>query len=611
MLNFRNYILNKVAAVTAKNQPELIKELLFESAIIIFCILGFLAVIIGGWEVLLRGKAEIALLYTCLYLPLCICYFLKNKISYQYRAIILLLDLFILSVILLVGVGLSGAGISLLITFSVLSTTFLGIRMGIISVLLGVLAIFLVGMGMTEGIIPVNYAAITNSTRIESWRMATIEFFFIGSIMVICPGILLKSLQRTISVVQKKTFQLQESNQSLNQALKDRQEIEAKLIRAEKMEAMGLLAGGVAHDLNNILTGVTTGPELLLLDMSPEDKLYEPMKMIKSSGDKAATIVRDLLTLSRRGVNVKEVLNFESIVKKCLQSPEYEKLLQFHSDTHIETSIQKNMTNILGSEVHLINVIMNLLSNASEAMPSGGKIRLKAQNKLLEFPMKRYENIPKGEYATLTITDEGSGITPSDLEHLFEPFFTKKKMGRSGTGLGMAIVLGSVKDHNGFIDIKTSENKGTSFTLYFPTTGEELLPEKEGFDPSKFRGKGQTILFVDDVQIQREMGGNLLNRLGYDTSISGSGEEAIKFCQTHKPELLMVDMIMDPGIDGFETLKQVRIIYPDLPAVILSGYSESDQVKDALSMGSAMFLKKPYNVEQFTMAVYSSINALV
>lgn len=585
-----------------------IREHLLENVITLFCVFGFLAVIMGGWEVYLQGRPEIVVVYVLAYLPVLASFIFKRHLSYNQRTRMLLFPLYVLAVLILGGVGLSGAGIHLLITFIVLSTTFLGIRTGLISVFISIVAILIIGFGMSLEIIPIDIVAMTNSTRIEAWLVAATLFLIIGGVMVVCPGILQNSLQNTIEIVQEKTSALEESNTKLKKALKEKQEMQERLIQAEKLEAMGLLAAGVAHDLNNTLTGVTTYPEIMLLNMKPEHELYDSLKIIKSSGDKAATIIQDMLTLSRRGVNVKKVLNLKSIIARYLSSPEFDKLRYFHPDVHIKSEIEDNLKNIYGSDVHLFNVVMNLVSNAMEAIHNDGEVKIRSSVQSLKEDFPGYENIPKGEYVILQICDTGSGISNEDLKRIFEPFFTKKKMGRSGTGLGMAIVQGTVKDHQGYIDVQTSEKTGTRITIYFPMT--EDLPQSEGnpFDIGKMKGHGEKILFVDDIKEQREIGENVLKDLGYVPICLESGEKAIEYCQIHTPDFLIVDMVMEPGIDGYETLKAIREIHPDLKAIIISGYSETDRVKKSLGLGNVSFLKKPYAVEDFARSVYSKLS---
>jgi len=253
-----------------------------------------------------------------------------------------------------------------------------------------------------------------------------------------------------------------------------RRELEQRLGRAQKMEAIGTLAGGVAHDLNNILGGLVSYPELLLLQLPEDSSLREPILTIRKSGEKAAAVVQDLLTLARRGVVVTEMVNLNHVISEYLKSPEHESLQTYHPGVHIETHLEKDVLNILGSPTHLSKTVMNLISNAVEAMPDGGKLTVSTENRYIDRPIRGYDDVKEGDYVVLTISDTGTGISPDDIEKIFEPFYTKKKMGRSGTGLGMAVVWGTVKDHNGYIHFESAEGRGTTFTLYFPVTRKSV-----------------------------------------------------------------------------------------------------------------------------------------
>jgi two-component system cell cycle sensor histidine kinase/response regulator CckA len=174
---------------------------------------------------------------------------------------------------------------------------------------------------------------------------------------------------------------------------------------------------------------------------------------MQESGKKAAAIVQDLLTLTRRGVVTEEVVNINYIIYEYLQSPEHERLMSYHPEIQLETNIENDLLNILGSPVHLTKTVMNLISNAAEALPNGGKIIISTSNRYLDRPIKDYDDIEEGDYVILSVSDNGIGISPEDVERIFEPFFTKKVMGRSGTGLGMAVVWGTIRDHKGYIDV--------------------------------------------------------------------------------------------------------------------------------------------------------------
>jgi len=395
----------------------------------------------------------------------------------------------------------------------------------------------------------------------------------------------------------------------LKQADIEKKDLQAQLQRAQKMEAIGTLAGGVAHDLNNILSGIVSYPELLLMDLDKKSPLVKPILTIQKSGEKAAAIVQDLLTLARRGVAATEVVNLNSIVSEYLLSPEHEKLKINHPDVKVKHQLDANLLNIMGSPVHLSKSIMNLVSNAAEAMPEGGTITIQSENRHLDKHMNTFDDIGKGDYVTLTVTDTGIGIPTEDLERIFEPFYTKKNMGRSGTGLGMAVVWGTVKDHRGYIDIKSQEGKGTTITLYFPVTRKELIKSTDLVSLAEIKGKGESVLVVDDVKEQRQIASEMLEKLGYTVTTVASGEEAVDYLVDHSVDLIVLDMIMDPGIDGLETYKKILQFHPGQKTIIASGYSESDRVKEAQRIGAGAYVKKPYLIEKFGRAVKEELQA--
>ena len=412
------------------------------------------------------------------------------------------------------------------------------------------------------------------------------------------------------SRVKMRTSQLVEINNELTQEImerkraeEDQQHLEIQLRKSQKMEAIGTLAGGVAHDLNNILSGVVSYPELLLMDVPEGSPLRQPLLTIQESGQKAAAIVQDLLTLARRGVSVREVMNLNRLIEQYLNSPENHKILEYHPGVKVVTDLQTKIFNILGSPVHLSKTIMNLVSNAAEAMPSGGVINITTENQYIDHPIKGYDTVEEGDYVKLTVSDTGVGISPEDIDRIFEPFYTKKTMGRSGTGLGMAVVWGTAKDLNGYIDVQSELGEGTTFTLYFPITRKKLPEEKPEILADEYMGKGESILIVDDVKQQREIASSILKKLGYSVLSVPSGEEAVMYLQENSADLLVLDMIMNPGIDGLETYKKVLKFHPQQKAIIASGFSESEQVKAAQKMGAGPYLKKPYSFEKIGLAV--------
>jgi PAS domain S-box-containing protein len=371
------------------------------------------------------------------------------------------------------------------------------------------------------------------------------------------------------------------------QAEEERAKLETQLQQAKKMETIGILAGGVAHDLNNILSGIISYPELLLMDLPEDSPLRKPLLTIKSSGERAAVVVQDLLTMARRGVISTEIINLNSIISKQLKSPEYEKLKSFHPNVDIKTNLEKDLLNIKGSTAHLGKTVFNLISNAAEAMPDGGKVLVTTENLYIDRPIKGYDHVAEGDYVIVTVSDTGIGISEENIERIFEPFYTKKVMGRSGSGLGMSVVWGTVKDHNGYIDIESTKGKGTTFTLSI----------------EDYMGKGESILIVDDVEEQRDIASVMLKKLGYSVTSVSSGEEAIEYMKDNSVDLLVLDMIMDPGIDGLDTYKKILELHPKQKAIIASGFSETDRVKKAKKLGAGAYVKKPYVLEKIGLVI--------
>lgn len=391
-------------------------------------------------------------------------------------------------------------------------------------------------------------------------------------------------------------------------SMREKKGLERKLEQAQKMEAIGTLAGGVAHDLNNILSGIVSYPDLLLMDLPENSHLRDPIRTIRESGQKAAAIVQDLLTMARRGVTVTDVVNLNKIISDYLASPEHGKLKSFHPDVRIDCHLANNTLNIMGSPVHLAKTIMNLVSNAAEAMPEGGTITIHTSNQYIDTPLEGYDIVEEGDYVVFYISDTGIGIPEKDLKRIFEPFYTKKIMGRSGTGLGMSVVWATVKDHKGYIDVASTIGSGTTFTLYFPATREIDTQIADTWSFKDYMAKGERILVVDDVSEQRQIASVMLRRLGYAVELAASGEEAVAMAKQDPPDLVVLDMIMDPGMDGLETYRQMLDINAGQKAIIASGFSESEKVRTALRIGAGAYLKKPYLLDKIGMAVRAELD---
>ncbi len=392
------------------------------------------------------------------------------------------------------------------------------------------------------------------------------------------------------------------------QAEEEKRRLEERLNRAEKMEVLGQLAGGVAHDLNNVL-GVLTGySELLLMEIPKGQRARSHVEKILQSTEKGAAIIQDLLTLARRGVTASDVINLNNIVSAFLKTPVFENIKDYHPRVTFRTECDKNLLNIKGSPVHLEKTLMNLVANAAESITGEGDVTIKTESRYLDKAIVGYDEVREGDYAILSVSDTGMGISAENKDKIFDPFYTKKMMGRSGTGLGLSIVWGTVKDLNGYIDVQTKIGEGTIFTLYFPVTREELITSQHKTPIEQYTGNGESVLVIDDIAEQRDVASKLLTRLGYRVHAVSCGEAAVEYLKDNKADILVLDMIMVPGIDGLETYKRVLEVNPRQKAILVSGFSETDRVREAHKLGAGAYVKKPYVMETIGLAIRDELN---
>jgi len=382
-----------------------------------------------------------------------------------------------------------------------------------------------------------------------------------------------------------------------------------KLADAQRMESLGLMGSSVAHDLNNIMAGIITYPELLLMDLGDDFKYKEELLMIREAGKRAAAVVNDLLTVARGATCKKEIHNVNALIGSYLKSVEFKELNHRYPEVKLTPYLEGKLHNISCSTMHLSKSIINLVNNAAEAIQTKGEIVLSTKNIQLLTPLHGYETIEAGEYVVVSVEDDGPGISNQDIKQIFSPFYSKKVMGRSGTGLGLAVVWNTVHDHGGYIDV-VSTDKGSLFALYFPVDRSEISQAAQPAPTiSHYHGNGQKILVVDDQQSQREIARRLLSRLGYQALTVKSGEEAIEFIKTTRVDLVMLDMLMDPGINGCETYEEIIKHVPGQKAIITSGYSNLEDIDRAMDLGINQFVKKPYSIHELAQALNMEIQS--
>ncbi len=386
------------------------------------------------------------------------------------------------------------------------------------------------------------------------------------------------------------------------QAEQQRKTLKDQLTRAERMESLGVLAGGVAHDLNNILGPLVAYPEIIKMKLPPESPIREEISKIEKSAQRAADVVQDLLTMARRGRYDMSPLQLNDVINSFLQSTDFINLEKNYASLSIICKLDEQIPQINGSAPHLYKVIMNLILNACEAMPDGGKLTIKTECRNIDKLNSGFSNIEIGNYVILTISDTGHGISKKDLGHLFEPFYTKKKLGSSGSGLGLAIVYGVTKDHNGYIDVNSEIGKGTDFTLYFPAATVVRSKTRESQSAVRIHGT-ESVLVVDDLEDQRELASLLLNNLGYKVFSAINGHEALDILNHNNVDIVLLDMIMEENFDGLDTYREIIKIKPGQKAIIASGFSETDRVKEAEKLGVGKYIRKPYTMQTLGKAI--------
>lgn len=389
---------------------------------------------------------------------------------------------------------------------------------------------------------------------------------------------------------------------------KEKLNVMDKLRKAEKLEAIGRITAGVAHDLNNILSGMIAYPDLLIKSSKPDNDLKKGLLSIKDSGQRASAVVSDLLTMARGITVAKEPADINKVFRDYFSSIEFLNLTKLHSSVNVEISLSEDSAMVLCNAVHLQKMIMNLVTNAVEAVEEGGKVSISTH---LDYPSKfTIADLQGGFQKTVVITvdDDGSGIPADERDKVFEPFYSKKTTGRSGSGLGLSIVKNIIDDHHGVLNLESS-SAGTCFKIELKTcAGYEVSASQEPC-VNEIKGTG-SILIVDDNENQRELSGKMLEYLGYSVTSASNGKEAIALCQTNAPDLIMLDFYLEPDCNGLEAYSEILHLNPDQKAILTTGLSERDTIDRAQRLGVKAIVKKPFSIEDLGQAVKDSMELL-
>ena len=387
----------------------------------------------------------------------------------------------------------------------------------------------------------------------------------------------------------------------------EKKRLEAQLLQSQKMEAIGTLAGGVAHDFNNMLQAIFGYTQILLMGKEPSNPDYEKLEAIEKSAQRASDLTKQLLIFSRKVESKLRPMDLNHEVKQV------EKLLKrtIPRMIKIELYLADDLSTVNADPAQMEQVMMNIGVNARDAMPEGGRLIFETENVILdEEYCKTHLGATLGDYVLFTVSDTGHGMDKETLEHIFEPFYTTKEAGK-GTGLGLAMVYGIVKSHSGYIMCYSEPGEGTTFKIYLPTIKQETGLEETKEEEMPTRGT-ETVLLVDDEEAIRELGDEMLTRFGYTVFTAPDGESALEIYREKKEkiDLIILDLIM-PGMGGRRCLEEILKINLKAKVVIASGYSVNGPTKEALKAGGRGFISKPYSVKQMLKAVREALDGVL
>lgn len=439
----------------------------------LFIIVGFLAYVPSVYFAVLHNLWPIAIVDTIVYGSIFGIFF-SRKFSYYFRTSYFLLMVYLIGTALLFTVR---AEYALIWFFSVpvLAAILLGLRAAIITLLVNLLILVGSAVLIYKGIIFWSID-VGNADMLTGWFIISINFMLLNTIASITAAVLLERLYDSINQQKVSNKMLEQQREKLKAEIKIRENTERensaiteKLQQAQKMEAIGMMASGVAHDLNNILSGIVNYPELMLLKLPDDSPLRKHLESMKKAGIRAADVVSDLLTVARGAASVKTTQNLNKLVAEYLDSPEIKQLQLTHPLVELKLKQDKNtILNAECSPIHIQKSLMNLIINAFESINERGLVEIELQNKSIEPSSPQTAGIPAGHYVLLSVLDSGDGIPEQDLQRIFEPFFTKKVMGQSGTGLGLAVVWNTIQDHKGYIRVSSDNSGHVLSCIYMP-----------------------------------------------------------------------------------------------------------------------------------------------
>jgi two-component system cell cycle sensor histidine kinase/response regulator CckA len=378
----------------------------------------------------------------------------------------------------------------------------------------------------------------------------------------------------------------------------DLRKMEEEVLKVEKLESLGLLAGGIAHDFNNILTGILGNISLAKSFINSKEQLLTRLTEAEKASLRASELAQQLLTFSKGGSPIKKLVSIQNVLEHSVQ------FALTGSNIQRQFIFQKNLWPVEVDEGQMGQVIHNLVINAQQAMPSGGKIKIEAKNLTIKDNSIHGKLLRKGDYLIISIQDQGTGISKEHLSKIFDPYFTTKQ---KGSGLGLSVTHSIIRRHHGYITAESKLGSGTTFFIYLPASSEANVPREKAESESLTQGKGR-ILVMDDDESVLQVAGETLKHLGYEVDLAKGGTEAVEIYKkaqksTHPFEVVITDLTVPGDIGGIKTLKKLREIDPQVKVIVSSGYSNDPAMADFKAFGFSDCLKKPYRAFEVSETV--------
>jgi signal transduction histidine kinase/ActR/RegA family two-component response regulator len=592
------------------------QEQILQAILLTALILGFFAYIPSFGLSLYEGLWGVAFIDTLIYI-LVILLYRGRMISYRSRAIILVSLCYILGLVLLIALGPFGGGPIWIFTVPVLTAVLLGFRGALFSLFVNAVTLVIIGLMIFFHTMGWNEAA---ENAMLKWVVISSNFMLLNVIATLSVTTILKSLEQALTDQKEAMTELarhqkeiKRTNRKLQEEIKEhakaedaKKYLESQLRQAQKMEAVGTLAGGIAHDFNNILYTIMGFTELTIDELEPDSSSHRNLRRVMEAARRARDLVRQILTFSRQAESNSQPVYVKPIIKEAL------KMLRATLPTSI--SMQSDIRSdayIQGDPTSIHQILMNLATNAAHAMqPGGGTLRVELEDAEIDREAAgRHPDLNPGSYLIIRINDSGHGISPSELEKIFDPFYTTKEPGE-GTGMGLSVVHGIVTNHGGAISVNSEKGKGSEFSVYLPAM-ENLQNQQAGRIASPPPTGSERILFIDDEAAIAEMAKQMLQTLGYLVSTETNSIQALeRFKQAPEGfDLVITDMTM-PGFTGDQLAAELLSVRKDVPVILCTGYSSMVSEESIKAQGIAALCMKPLVRQDLAVTVRRVLDSL-